>query len=191
MKMITPIVLCLFGCACQSTSFQTAPLAADTGCDPALAGRWASVDDAGHPNDELHLAIDADCRLTVTDREGGRVREGAPTTLRVGHVATQRYAWVTAGWADLRFDASDDLHTDPADVYLFRYHVEADALAVDFVDHKAVAHRIIDGSIPGTVRSDERTLVNRITGPAMPELLAMPELFGAEPAKFRREAGTP
>ena len=191
MKAIATLVLCLLACACQSTSFQSAPLAADAGCDPALAGRWASVDESGHPNDEVHLAIDADCRLTVTDREGGRVREGEPTTLRIGHAADQRYGWVTAGWADVRFEATDDLQTDPADIYLFRYHVDGDALSVDFVDHKAVAHRIIDGAIPGTVRSDDRTLVNRVTGPAMPALLATPDLFGAEPAKFRREAGTP
>ena len=191
MKAVAIVMLCALGCGCQSTSFQTAPLAADPGCDPALAGHWDSVTDEGAPNDEMRLVISADCRLAVTDTDGGRVREGEPTTLRVGHLGDQRYAWVTAGWADVRFDATDDLHTDPSDIYLFRYRVEGDALTVEFVNHKAVAHRIIDGGVAGTVRSDDDALVNRITGPARPEVLALPDLFSDDATHFRRQAGTP
>ena len=191
MKTLAAAVLCLLACACESTSFQTPPLAQDAGCDPALPGHWQSVDGAGHPNDEMKLAIGADCSLSVVDRDGTRLREGEPTTLRLARANGLRYAWVTAGWADLRFEASEDVRADPADVYLFRYDAEGDALRVHFINHKAVAHRIIDGAIPGTARVEDRTIVNRITGPAHPELLVLPDLFDDEPMHFRREPGTP
>lgn len=184
-------LLCALACACQSTSFQSPPLAADPGCDAALVGRWVSVNDQDRPNDEMKLSVGAQCQLSVTDWDKGKPREGAATTLKVARANGMRYAWMTAGWADVRFANAEVLGTDPADVYLFRYHVEGDTLEVESVDHKAVAHHIIDGAIPGTVRSDDRALVNRITGPADPQLLAMPDLFGAGGMRFRRETGTP
>jgi hypothetical protein len=184
MKIATCLFLLLLA-GCQATSFQTPPLAAETDCDPELVGRWVSVTDAGQANDELRLDIDAACALAVADFDKGQLREGESTTLRVGRDATGRYAWVTAGWADRRFDAKD-LQTDPADIYLFRYRIEGSELVVQTVDHKAVAHRIIDAGIPGTVRSDDRVLANRITGRARPELLTLPDLFEAEPMRFRR-----
>lgn len=190
MRMPAILLLCALACGCQSTSFDAAPLAADAGCDAALVGPWISVDDKGQADDEMQLRIGADCRLAVKDREGTRVREGEATTLLLGHANGQRYAWVTAGWADRRFEVTQDLQANPADIYLFRYRVEGDALTVDTVDHKAVAHYIIDDRLAGTVRSGERNLVNRVTG-VSPEILTLPKLFGDSPLRFRREAGSP
>ena len=190
MKTLAVLLLCALGCGCASTSFQSAPLAADPGCDPALAGNWASVNDAGGPDDEMHLAIGADCSLAVTDRDGGRLREGPATTLSVAHVADQRYAWVSAEWADLRFEATEEFRAPAGDVYLFRYRVAGDTLAVEFVDHKAVAHRLIDGDLKGTVRSGDSALVNRVTEAPGTRMLALPDLFDREARQFRREVGT-
>ena len=189
MKPLAIVLLCALACACQSTSFQAPPLAADAGCDPALQGHWASVDEDDRPTDEMHLDIGADCRLAIKDRDGNRVREGAPTTLRVAQAQGQRYAWFSAGWANARFEVTEDLRTPADDIYLYRYRVEGDALRVDQVDHKGVAHAIIDGRLTGTVRSEDRTLVNRVTDGG-PELLLVPSLFSDEPMRFRREAGT-
>lgn len=184
MKFAFVLTLALLA-GCQATSFQSPPLASDPACDPQLVGRWISVTEAGKPNDEMRLDIAADCQLKVADVDKGLLREGEPTTLRVSRNATGPYAWITAGWADARFEAKD-LQTDPADVYLFRYRVQGSDLFVHAVNHKAVAHRIIDANIPGTVRSDDRVLANRITGRARPELLTLPDLFEAEPLRFRR-----
>ena len=190
MKNLAVLLLCALASGCASTSFQSAPLAADPGCDAALPGHWASVNDEGSPNDEMHLAIGADCSLTVTDRDGGRLREGPATTLSVAHLADQRYAWVPAAWADLRFEATEEFRAPAGDIYLFRYRVSGDTLAVEFVNHKAVAHRLIDGELQGTVRSGDRSLVNRVTEAPGTPLLALPDLFDPEARRFRREAGT-
>jgi hypothetical protein len=190
MKTFAILGLCLLACACQNTSFQGPPLDGDAGCDPALAGHWASVNDEGVRDDEMHLAIGGDCSLTVTDREGNRLREGPATTLSVAHLGEVRYAWVPADWADLRFEAAEEYRAPAGDIYLFRYRVTGDELAVDFVDHKAVAHRLIDGGMQGSVRSGDRALINRVVEPTGPELLAIPDLFDAEARRFRREAGS-
>ena len=189
MKPLAIALLCALACACQSTSFQEPPLAADAGCDAALQGHWASVNEKDEPTDEMHLDIGADCRLAITDREGGRIREGTPTTLKVARHNGLQYAWFTAAWADARFQVTEDLKTPPEDIYLFRYRVEGDSLQVDPVDHKVVAHAIIDDRITGTVRSEQRNLVNRVTEGG-PDLLLVPGLFSEEPMRFRREAGS-
>ena len=191
MRLPAALLACALASGCQSTSFPASPLAADGGCDPALVGHWASVDESGHPNDEMHLAIGADCALEVTDRDGSRRRVGPRTVLSVGHLGDQRLAWVPTAWADLRFETTDEYRAPAGDVYLFRYRVEGDALAVESVNHKAVAHHIIDGELQGTVRAGDRSLVNRVTEPTGPDLLAVSNLFDPEPMDFRREAGTP
>ena len=91
MKIATCLCLLLLA-GCQATSFQTPPLGAEADCDPDLVGRWVSVTDAGQPNDELRLDIDAACALAVADFDKGQLRvisqdwywdSSAPGTLTV------------------------------------------------------------------------------------------------------------
>lgn len=172
-------------CACQSTSFQTPPLAAGA-CDTALAGRWLSLDAKGEPDGEMELQVSGDCELEVADRNNGVIRRGRPTRLHTARDGGQSFLWVDAAWATTRFEATD-LAVDPHDVYVLRYEVDDAQLLVNAMDDKAVAHLIIDGKVPGTIRSGDNELVNRITGPARPEILQLPGVFSADPLRFRRE----
>jgi hypothetical protein len=62
---------------------------------------------------------------------------------------------------------------------------------VDMIDHKTVAHLIIDRKLDGTVLSDEDRLVNRITGTPQPATLLLPGLFDADTLEFRRAGALP
>lgn len=192
MRMIRTCVLVwllALTCACQGTSFQNAPLAS-AGCDPAFVGEWISVDDKGVANGELRLSVSATCQIDMSGTSAKPVAAEGTTQAYTATRAGQAYAWFNAAWANRLFDVKE-FQVDPGDVYLFRYEVNGNELHLRSVDHKAVAHRIIDGDIKGTVRSDDNTLVNRITGPARPEILDLPNLFSADSARFARQKGKP
>ena len=183
--MRSALLMCLvvLACGCQATSFQNPPLA-DSGCDPALAGDWVSLDDAGTPNGELRLSLTAKCELNVAGTEVKQPDAG-PTQVHLGRRGNTDYAWFNAAWSNHVFDVKE-FEADPQDVYLFRYEVQGQELIMRAIDHKAVAHRIIDGGISGTVRSDENVLVNRVTGPARADILDYPDLFSKESSRFAR-----
>jgi hypothetical protein len=176
-------------CACQGTSFQNAPLAS-AGCDPALVGEWISLDDKGVANGELRLSISATCQIDMSGTSAKPVAAEGTTQVYTATRAGQAYAWFNAAWANRLFDVKE-FQVDPRDIYLFRYEIGGNQLHLRSVDHKAVAHRIIDGDITGTVRSDDNVLVNRVTGPARPEILDFPKLFSTESANFTREKAKP
>lgn len=184
-------VLCLplLLCACQATSFQNPPLAEEA-CDPALAGNWSSVDESGKRNGELQLKLSETCQLEISGSSvkapGSAGATLAHTARRAGHA----YAWFNAGWANRLFEIGE-FDAPPDDVYVFRYTVQGQDLLLQGLDHKAVAHKIIDDAIPGTVRSDDNALVNRITGPARPETLELPGLFSTDVSRFTREPAKP
>lgn len=187
MRLLAGIGLLAVLCACQGTTFQTPPLAAAV-CDSALPGRWISINENGRPDGEMVLAFSADCQLDVTDRSNGNLREGEATPAYVARSGMDRYMWVNAGWAAQRFDFAD-LAVNPGDVFLMRYSWDQGELLFNDVDDKAVAHLIIDGKIPGTVDYVDDRLLNRITGPARPEVLSLPGVFSAEVLRFRRDDG--
>jgi len=176
-------------CACQGTSFQNAPLAS-AGCDPALVGEWISLDDKGVANGELRLSISATCQIDMSGTSAKPVAAEGTTQVYTATRAGQAYAWFNAAWANRLFDVKE-FQVDPRDIYLFRYEIGGNQLHLRSVDHKAVAHRIIDGDITGTVRSDDNVLVNRVTGPARPEILDFPKLFSTESTNFTREKAKP
>jgi hypothetical protein len=187
MRLLAGTGLLALLCACQGTTFQTPPLAA-AGCDPALPGRWISINENGRPDGEMVLLFSANCQLDVTDRANGKLREGEATQAFVARSGIHTYMWVNAGWAAQRFDFAD-LAVNPGDVFLMRYAWDHGELLFNDVDDKAVAHLIIDGKIPGTVDYQDDRLLNRITGPARPEALAVPGVFSAEVLRFRRDDG--
>ena len=85
-----------------------------------------------------------------------------------------------------RFDFTD-LPVEAGDVYLMRYRRNNGELVFNDVDDKAVAHQIIDGTIPGKVVAQDDRILKRITGPARPEVLALPGFFSADTLRFRRD----
>ena len=189
---------CVLLAACQMTTFETPPLAATPGCDPALAGRWGSTDDEDPPAPrpanakyapppELVLVIDAACSLDVEEYAQEGVRRGEPTRLHLAREGELRYAWVDAGWAMERF--REDHRFPDGDIVLMRYTIDGDRLDVFNIDDKATAHAIIDGDLTGEVRYADNELHNRLTGVQAPEVLGRAGLFDAEPGTFFRMAG--
>jgi hypothetical protein len=126
----------------------------------------------------------------MTGSEVKSAAPAAPTQVYTARRTGQDYAWFSAAWANHLFDVKE-FQVDPADVYLFRYEVRDKELLLQAIDHKFVAHQIIDGGITGTVRSDDNLLVNRVTGPARPEILDLPDLFSKDVAHFSREKAKP
>lgn len=183
MKRIVLMALVLGLAGCQATSFETAPLTA-TACDPALTGRWLSIDDEGKADGEVEIRVSDDCQLEVDDREKGVARQGPATALFVAEHVGEHFAWVDAAWVRARF-APEVAITD-GDIYLMHWRVKSDDLWLRAPDHVAIAHKIIDGDIPGEVHSAEHRLRNRITGPAAPKLLEANDFFDRDELRFRR-----
>jgi len=173
--------------ACQGTAFEKPPLA-DSPCDVRLAGHWESVGDRAEENGEVQLDISDSCNLAVSERKQGKIIEGEPTRLHVGQLGAWWYLWVDAEWSRKRFDTG--LPVRPGDVYLMRYELRKGELVLNMPDDKLIAHRIIDGDIPGQVSKDDQNLQNRITGGPHPRLLDSPGFFSREAMRFRRGKGS-
>lgn len=182
---------CLLLAACQVTTFEKAPIAASSGCDPALVGTWSSIDPGGDAEDdgEVMLEIGADCALSYRERDAdGRIREVPATPLRVGRHGAHAYGWVDGAWG-LRA-AEEEEHTVPAgDVIVLRYALDGDTLSVWSTDDKAIAHAIVDDDLNGHTTAGGGDIVNRLTGEQDPAVLDRPGFFDAEPGTFRRVAG--
>ena len=187
MRLLLAIAACALLGACQGTTFQTAPLA-ESSCDGGLQGRWLSIGDSGNDADgEVELRIGADCRAELDEHEKDGTRTGPSTLVHVGRAGSQSYLWVDAAWALARFGPS---RTAPAgDVFVLRYRLRGDRLELQTTDDKAVAHLIIDEKIPGDVQRLDGSLLNRITGGAHPDVLAMPGVFERKRLSFRRGDG--
>lgn len=171
--------------ACEGTTFERAPLAAEA-CDPSFAGRWASVAEDPADRGEVVLVVSAECFLEVEEHERTGVRTGEGTRVHLGRHGPHRYAWVDAGWVHRRFEEPD---TPPAgDVYLLRVALEGGDLRLWSTDDRPIAHRIIDDELDGEVVARDSRLFNRLTGAQDPAVLDHPGFFDAEPARFRREA---
>lgn len=176
---------------CQITAFEQVPVAAQA-CDPQLTGRWLSVAEDPGKAGEVELRIDADCQLQVDEHKRDGIRKGDGTPFHVGSHGGHDYAWVDAGWARRRFDPEGvELRPMAGDNYLVRLQRQDDLLTLYAPDSTAIAHRIIDGDIPGEVLYDDWRLHNRITGAVQSDLLEQPGFFDAQPITFRRAAVDP
>lgn len=191
MKRAMSSLLLLTLAACSMTGFDRAPVAVGA-CDAQLPGRWLSAAGDGEPAGAIELRIDPACGLQVTEHHDGQPRRRHATTFRVGADGAARYAWVDAAWVQ----AGDGDHlvearvrADPGDVFLVRYRVEGDRLAIEHPDSTAIAHRMIDGDIDGEVRKAGSDLYNRVVDARARELLQAPGFFHAKALVFHR-AGT-
>jgi len=173
--------------ACQGTAFEKPPIA-DSPCDARLAGHWDSIGDKADEDGEVQLDVSDACDLAVFERKQGKILAGSPTRLHVGQLGDWRYLWVDAQWSKQRFDTG--LPVRPGDIYLMRYQLRKGELVLNVPDDKLIAHRIIDGDIPGQVSKDDQNLQNRITGGPHPQLLDSPGFFRRDEMRFRRGEGS-
>ena len=183
---------CLMLAACQVTTFAAPPLAAASGCDPALVGEWWSVADDGSDDadGEVRIVVDAACTLTFTEREtDGTLRTDPSTPLRVARQGDHAYAWVDAAWAVRHVGEDTDPSVPASDIVLVRYAVDADALRLWSTDDKAIAHAIVDDEISGTTTASGGDIANRVFADAPPAILDRPSFFDAEAATLRRVRG--
>jgi hypothetical protein len=186
-KYIAALPGLLLLAACQVTTFETAPLTAIDGCDPALVARWDAFDadaPAGKPA-EMSVQVDARCHIRLFDEHNPQGSD--PTPLHLGRHGDATYAWFDAGWA-MRVGRED--HAFPeGDVVLMRYRLDGDTLQAWSTDDKAIAHAIVDGTLTGEVSVANSEIYNRLTGTQDPAVLARSDFFDAEGGTFRRAAG--
>lgn len=183
MKLVL-LGVCLLLAACESTSFQAAPVV-ERPCDPVLTGHWRPVDDQPGQADDAVLSIDARCQLQFADIENGARRVGQPTQAHFGSDGDNHYLWVDAAWAVARFDLKQ---SPPAgDLFLVRYRVEEGQLVLQLTDDRAIAHRIIDGKFNGEVRRIDGDLRNRILAPVDPAIMREAGFFAVNETRLRRQ----
>lgn len=179
------VACCLLLASCESTSFQAAPVV-EGPCDPALVGDWRPGDSEKQGSDDAELRIDSKCQLVFVDNENGKHREGPPTKAHVGSDGDNHYLWVDAAWAIARFDLKQQL--PEGDLFVVRYQVKDDQLTLNLTDDRVIAHRIIDGKIPGEIRRIDGDLRNRILAPIDPAALRQPGFFKINETLLRRQA---
>lgn len=187
MRFLLLMAASLLLSACQGTAFELPPIA-DAPCDARLAGHWDSIGDRADEDGEVQLDVSDSCSLSVYERKQGKIVSGDPTQLHVGQLGEWWYLWVDAEWSRKRFDTG--LPVRPGDIYLMRYELRKGELVLNMPDDKAIAHRIIDGQIPGQVSKDDQNLQNRITGGPHPRLLDSPGFFSRDEMRFRRGQGS-
>ena len=157
---------------------------AESACDAALVGAWSSMGDSGQADGDVALRIDSRCQLQLSDRDGDHVNQGTATALHVGHDGEHGYLWVDAAWARLRLDVHQPL--PKGDIMLVAYQIDHDVLTIRMPDHRAIAHRIIDGQINGEIRRVDGVLANRLLAPVDPAALRETGFFSDDAARFRR-----
>jgi hypothetical protein len=177
------VILALAATACQRTSFELPPIAA-SGCDPALVGRWQSLDSDDRATDDIVLDFDAACMLRVGPAVPDPKKPPTPTQAHAGRHGDARYLWVDAAWLSALYESSEPV--PPGDVVVMRYRATAEGLELQGSDDKAIARAIAAGEIPGQSSGEGPNLRNRITGGPHPRVLDRPDAFSAALMRFRR-----
>lgn len=150
---------------CQRTLFENAPVAS-TGCDPDLVGEWRSEGGKRSEDGELIAFVGAACELVTVEHGSQGERRSPPTILHTARSGGVRYLWVDAAWANASFEVEPSALDQSGDVYLYAYSISRDVLRVAAPPHQALAHRVIDKDIAGSVFMTQNELVVRIVGDA-------------------------
>ncbi len=182
--------------ACDDTRFATDLAETTPTCDADLSGTWLIVDEDDVLGD--YLRVDDSCAMTLLTQKNVEDEEEshlATVAIHPNLVRVKRDLILTISDADAsRVDRMDepDKNEPPLDPPGFRYYrVEGkgDRLRILGVDHRAIAHAIIDAKIEGDTRKKDRNLTNFVTGDreAMRALAAERWLFLRErPLELRR-----
>ncbi|TXH67768.1 MAG: hypothetical protein E6Q88_10365 [Lysobacteraceae bacterium] len=182
-------LLCLVaGCV----SFEHAPTTAFD-CDPALAGRWRSL--AGGPEGNT-VAIADDCTMSWPLSQDGATIE---IPLRGFALDGKRYLAFSPAQAERMLEANGDIsgHTPAESLFLVRYRIEGDRIALWLPDHDHVAEAIASGRIHGKAAKQRQAFeVNgspkRISALLRKDARLYPSSEDDAALRFRRtDAGAP
>jgi hypothetical protein len=186
---LATLMLLLAGC--ESSRFTSLPWAdgAQPCVDPPV-GWWVSTD-PDDAKDRVWVRIDADCSLVLAGDE--RRPDGAldvdvhrlaglygPVDGRIVLAVPDRaVAAIDRDLADRDVAPTATVRAG-AEWHLMHVTANDDTLRVDFVDHRELAHRIIEDEIAGSVSKSGGTLANVVTEDSgrLRELIAARHLFG-------------
>jgi hypothetical protein len=176
------LALLVLGAGCQRTLLSQAP--AEGGCDPALQGHWASAGTRSTAAGEVEATIGADCTLLLVEHGAEGARHWPSIVLSSARVGRRDLLWLDATAANRAFDIAPTALDREGSVYLFAYSASARRLTVVPLDHRRLAHRVIDSALAGAALADGHDLVLRLDG-GRDELTA---LLGARNSFARKEA---
>lgn len=145
--MLTPVLALALLAACQNTRFASAPAGADTACDPAWVGTW-QIDQAredGSYEDIGLLEVPAGCTPMQARGTNGKTED-----------LDQDYHFGFTAVDAMRLLVATPRHGEKPGVLLFRYDATPRRIEVYMVDHRHVAQRILDGSLPGDSALENR-----------------------------------
>lgn len=186
---VAAAVLLLAGC--ESSRFTALPWAdgAQPCVDPPL-GWWVSSD-PDDDRDRVWVRIDADCSFVLA---GDETRPDGAVQIDVRRLAGVYgpvdgriiLAVPDRDVADIDRelagggDAATGTVGESTEWHLMHVTASKDMLRIDFVDHRELAHRIIDDRIAGSVSKSGGTLTNVVTEDSerLRELIAARRLFG-------------
>jgi hypothetical protein len=185
MLLVATAIVGLAGC--ERTVFQSAPAAAQD-CDPDLVGRWLSQGDKDDKDGELEAIVDKRCQLVTIEHKQDGARRSEPTTLHNARIGGVRYLWLDAAWANRSFEVKPNVLDRDGDVYLFAYRVRSGRLRLSNAPPQAIAHRVLDKDIDGSVLMHDNELTVRVEGDAeaIRKLLGKHRVFRFDaPLRFR------
>lgn len=170
---VVVLAVCLLA-GCEQTRFESLPGEQIESCDPRWVGNWRFVSfEDDDEDDVVHVSINADCTEVRTIEEGKQEDLGATLRFaRVGNLA------IIATMLDEDSPKADgDEAKRPPGYHYFRYQVRRDRITLYDVDHRRVAHWLIDGKLRGSTEFTSgqpggrrlrhgETLDNFITGDA-------------------------
>ena len=175
--------------ACHRTVFESPP-SANPGCDPELAGHWISIGDNRGEDGEFEARIEPDCAMRVTEHRAEGPRHAGPTQLSTANVGGQRYIWFDAAWAHRSFEIETTPLDVEGDIYLYAYSLQRGVLRLAAPPHRALAHRVLDRDVPGSVQMHDDDLVVRVSGDVEGVRKTLREYrlfrFGDDSLRFRR-----
>ena len=158
--------------ACDETRFTADPLGEARACEPGLAGTWRIEDDGDGAPEFVHLEADCDLRLlrAAPGGEGGLdldavARRTVSLSPSIGRVDGTLYLSLTD--EDFHRAANDEGgdtgHPEASGgFHVYRIELRGESAQLRGVDHRAVAHALIDGKLNGQVRKDDEGLKNLV-----------------------------
>ena len=137
-------------CGCQNTTFENAPAEKMATCDPHFVGKWRLVSskDQRNEDNDFFVIVERDCKRWRFIEDGKDDEKTESST----HFAFARIGDLALLTVKDDADASDknDRQARWKQGYLYlRYEIVDKTVRLYPIDHKHMAHLIIDGTVGG------------------------------------------
>jgi hypothetical protein len=167
MKTIAAVTLLGFAAVltgCKDTTFESLPSERTTTCDTHFVGKWRLISADNKSSDyELYVIVEPECKRWRFIEDGN---DDAKTE------QTVHFAFATVGGKPLlalKIDPDRDPAKDPGarwsiGYYYLRYEFADKTIRAHPVDHRRVAHLIVDGAVAGRSERISREPASKSAG---------------------------